>query len=285
MRCEHDASVEDSGKRAAFDFHRMDCRDQNSTHDLVHDFRRYNRRWAIGSHPSGIRTLIIIEGSLMVLSDIQWHDRVAIYDRQNACLLADQTFFNDNLRARISERSLLQNCSNSGTSFCKVRADENALPRCKAISFNNEGLLFTVIQILHGLRNSAEHRECSSRNIGLFQQLLGEDFTAFQASSSGRRTEDCHAMASQFISQTSNQWSFRSHNSQVDLVFTHELDQSMHIFGCDVQILSINRSPRISWCTVNFLDERRLDQFPNQSVLTTARTDNQNLHRINCPAC
>ena len=74
---------------------------------------------------------------------------------------------------------------------------------------------------------------------------------------------------------------------ELTLVGFHLSDEVNEVLGlCEfIQVLSINRSPRISWCTVNFLDERRLDQFPNQSVLTTARTDNQNLHRINCPEC
>ena len=185
MRCQHDAGIEDTGKRTVFNLHRMHCRDQNPTYDFVHDLGRNNRRRAIGSHSSGVWPLVIVVGSFMILSDIKRHNCVAIDDRQNTGFLANQTFFDDNLRSRVTEGSLLKNRPDGSSRFGQICADENALPCCETIGLHNQRLLFAVIQILHGFRNSAEDRESGRGNVGPLQQLLGEDLAAFQASGSG----------------------------------------------------------------------------------------------------
>ena len=256
MRRQHDARVQHAGKRTIFDLHRVNRRDQDSADDVVHNSRCDERSRAVRAHAACVGTAIMIPGSLVILRDIQGHDRVAINQCENAGFMADQTFFDHDLRTRFSEGAVLQNGFHGSASFSAIGTDEDTFASCQTIGLDDQRLLFAVFEILHCFGHPAEDGEICRGNIGSSEQLLGEDLAAFKASSRGCRTKHVQVLAAKFIDNSGHQRRFGANDSEIDLVVFRKLRQTHDVVCRNVQVLSILRGAGVSRCAIDFFDER-----------------------------
>ena len=256
----------------------MNRRHENAADDFIHDRTSDQRSRAIRPHTASVGASVVIEGSLVILSDIKRHNGVAVNNSQNAGFLPDKAFFDDNLRTSLTKRPILQDRLNGRSRFTFVRTNKHTLASCKSVGFDDQRLFLTFFQILHRFGHATEDGKARGRDAGFPEQLLCEDLTAFQPSRSGRWAEDCQVLPSELICQSGDEWRFRTDYGQVDVVVPNKTDEAAHVFGRYVQVFGIDGCAGVSWSAVNLFDKRRVAQLPNQGVLSPARTDDKDLH-------
>ncbi len=93
LMCQDDASVQHTNEWAAFSPQSGDCWFQHMSSHFFQNFRCTNRRGGVGTHPTRIRSAVIIIQALMVLRGRHQCDGFAITESHHGQLVAKQPLF------------------------------------------------------------------------------------------------------------------------------------------------------------------------------------------------
>src|SRR5262249_43141104 len=131
------------------------------------------------SHPTGVRALIVIKDTFVIL---RWYDHFvvsAICKNHHRSLATYQTLFQKETRARIAKDSLHHHLVDGFIKLGLVRDYPNTFSGCQTIRLDDDRELKSTDRALCGIRRIARF-EARGRNRMPSRELFGEDLAAFE---------------------------------------------------------------------------------------------------------
>ena len=119
------------------------------------------------------------------------------------------------------------------------------------------------------------------------EDVLAEDFAAFQVCRLGGGAEDADPGRSEGIDQTAHQWRFRADDHEVNRVFSNGLENCVGVGRRNRQIGGMAGGAGIAWGDEDI--PPITGEFPGEGILATAAPDHQNsfrtVHGASCRHC
>ena len=129
----HQASVEDSPEWDAFLRHSGGNRPHDMLQGIFLIFGIDKRKSGIGSHSTGVRTLVTVEGALVVLGKNHRNDFLSVHETEEGELGAGEEFLHDYLA--VSEPVVKKHIPERIVSLLEILGDDNALSGCEPVIF------------------------------------------------------------------------------------------------------------------------------------------------------
>ncbi len=201
-------------------------------HVLLDEVQRFvvdDRRGAIGSHAAGVRSCVAIVGALVILCGRQGHDRAAVGNRQDTCLLAVEPFLDHDLIAGVAELLVAADALDGLDRLGPGGADENAFARGQPGGFDHDRHVLAILQVRGGVIRVAKDLVVSGRHIGVPEQVLAIDLAALQLGGRGAGTEDAQPGVLERVDDAFDQRQLGANDGELHLVLLGELDQPREI--------------------------------------------------------
>ena len=222
-------------------------------------------RVRIGSHSAGVRSLVVVEGTLVVLAGFERQDVLAVAQDDEAGLFAFEKFFDDEASGELCDGSL---------GFGAITGNDDALSGGEAIGFDHQRI--------------PEGRQCGNRGfrrIGgferrcgdavLLEEALGEDLAALQSCCFRRWTDQRAARGPEPVRDTFDEGRLGAHNGQIgsDMFGEGEIVASRR-----GEAGSQRRGSGVPRAETDAGYFRTAGQTPSQGMLAAAAAYDQDLH-------
>ena len=115
----------------------MDHGNQDLTLDLVHQIAVQAGGRRERTHPAGIGSFVMVEGTLIVLTGFQRNDRASVSDRQHARFTSVQAFLDDQAVTRLTKDPPDHDLIDRLQRLAQIVADVNPLACGQTIGFQD----------------------------------------------------------------------------------------------------------------------------------------------------
>jgi len=229
---DHETSEENTTERLLLSSHTGDSGLENLTVDELSKLLGSNVCRRIASHATSVRALVSIEDALVVLSERQRSDSVAVAESQNTELITNEKLFYNNLVASVAELLVNHNLLQSSLGLLLGLGKDNTLSSSETSGLDND-VMVDAIDVCNGLVVVGEVLISGSRNIVLLHEILGVGLAALKSRSFLGGTEAGNASLSEPSLNTVNERSLRARNNKVDAVLLRKLDKTSEILSLD----------------------------------------------------
>ena len=216
----------------------------------------------------------------MILRRDQRHDRVAVGQRQNRRLFADETLLNQHLRTGGAESAV----EASGEEFERVRlvvGDKHPLTSGESIRLDDDPLRAGSKLLLHILRGGGlggEGGRLRGGNAVLEHEALGEILAAFELCGLPIRTEHAKPPFAEAIDDAVAERRLGADDGEIHRVFRREIGELLKFADADRNAFGIGGNPGVAGGAVDGFHLGTLFQLPDERVFAPAGTDDQNFH-------
>jgi len=111
------------------------------------------------------------------------------------------------------------------------------------------------------------------------EKVLREDLAALELSALLRRPDNAQIPATEFIRDSVDQRLLGADNCQIRAQLFRQAGESWDVRQIRLNTLCVLRNSAISWSAPDIRDRATLPQLPNECVLPTPTSNDQNLHR------
>ena len=115
-------------------------------------------------------------------------------------------------------------------------------------------------------------------NVMALHELFRETLAGLQLRGSLRGTEYAVSVSSKFIDDTQLQRQLRADHSEIRLDALRQGQQRINTLDVSRQTFSVGRRSGVAGCAIKLRNTRRLAQFPNQRMLASTTSDDENPH-------
>ena len=233
LRRDHQPGIEHALERHAVRGHGARGRQDDLVHGALLHGRVEDRRRRIGAHAAGIGPLVVVEGTLVVLRGDQRQDVLAVTEREEAHLLADQEFLDHDRGAGRAEAVARQHVARRLDRLLDRLGHDDALAGGKAIGFHDDRRAL-CLDVGGGLVGVGEALIGAGRDVVALAQLLGEALRALELSRLLRGAEHLYAGLGKAVRQAHRQRHLRAHHHEIDLFPLGQRHLARDVLGGDV---------------------------------------------------
>ena len=235
-------------------------------------------RGAICAHAAGVGAGIAVVGGFVVLRGLKRHDRLPVGDGEDARFLADETFFDEETRAGGAKSAIFRDLLDGFKGFFLRGADDDAFACGESVGFNDEIRFLTRSDVVVRLGGAFKGLASGSRHEGAIENFLAEDLAPFHLGGLLARAKSAQTFRLEGVDKTGGQRRFRSNDGESNTVFFGKLNESREVFFRDRDVLGVDRRSGVTRRDINFIDARRLTEFPRERMFATAATHNKHVH-------
>jgi len=120
---------------------------------------------------------------------------------------------------------------------------------------------------------------------GRVEDVLAKRLAAFELRGGFGRAENLQAGRGEFIDDALDQRRFGADDGQIDFFVGREFEQRVDVLRADGQVDGAGFGARVAGRAKNGIHQRRLADFPGQSMFASAAADNQHFHHSLLTAC
>ncbi len=274
---DHQADIEDAAVRAAFAGHPGDGRLDDRLDDLVVQHGRYHGRGRICPHTTRVRAFIVVECAFVVLRGGERQNIPAVGEGKEGGFFTIHEFLDDHAGTGGTKDLVEHDIVNRRNRLIFGHGDDDTLACSQTVRLDHDrGAL--GLDVVNRCIPVGKGFIGSRRDVVLFHQVLGEALAALDAGRQLVGTKDLQINRLKAVDNAERQRDFRTDNRQVDFFGLGKVNQRFDIIGRDMHAISKARYPRVTGCTVDCFHQGRLRELPDQRMLTTTTTDNQNFH-------
>ena len=233
---------------------------------------------AISSHAAGVGAGIAVVSGFVVLRGLKSHDRLTVGDGEDARFLADESFFDEEPGSSGAESAIFGDLLDGVEGFFLRGADDDAFSGGETVGFDDEIRFLTRADVIVGFGGAFKGLASRSRHEGAIEDFLAEDFAPFHLSGLLARAKSAQPFRFEGVDKTGGQRGFRSDDGESNTVFFGKLNESREIFFRDRDVLGVDRRSGVTGRNINFIDARRLTEFPRERMFATAATHNKHVH-------
>src|SRR5258706_8407512 len=161
--------------------------------------------------------------------------------------------------------------------FGLIVSDDNSLPCCQAVGFQYHWKGKTR-QRTAGAFPIVYHCKCRGWNMQAFEELLGENFAAFEACCFRCWSDDRAASVAESVDHAGDQRGFGSDNGEVRAQCGGDGEKRGWSSIAGGNAFGAARDSRIARRCVHSFHFRRLCQFPSKRMFAAAAADYQDPH-------
>ena len=283
LRRQHQPGEEHAGEGGAACCHLIQAGPDDVGHHRVALRIGEGRRRGVGAHAAGVGAQVAVEGALVVLRRAEEQRGLAVAQREDADLLAHETFLDDDRSPGGAVHPCLHKIGNGGMRFGHAGGDDDALSGRQPIRLHDDGGALRADIVARRLRlgeTGPGGGGCASR-VG---HLLGKGLAAFQRGGSLAGAETGDAGAANGIGQPQRQRRLGPHHHQVDAKPNCERHLAFDVLRGQIDTFGDLRDAGIAGRAPQARQQRRLGDLPAQRMLAPATADDQNLHPLS-PCC
>ena len=221
VRRDHQSGIQESGIGDAF------CR--HAAHDRLDHFAQRARmelgrdhgRGRIRTHAAGVRALVAVQQSFVVLAGRHRQHILAVHHHDETGFFAGEEFLDHHTRAGIAELVVRQHHVDRGECFFFCHRHHHALACGEAVRLDDDrcAMLFDIGLCRAGVAESFEER---SGDVVSHHETLGEVLGGFKLCGSPGRAEDLQSRGAEFIDDTRRQRRFRADYRHIDVFALRE---------------------------------------------------------------
>jgi hypothetical protein len=123
-----------------------------------------------------------------------------------------------------------------------------------------------------------EDFELRGRHVGVPHELLREDLAPFDPRRGLARPENAQALLVEGVHDSPHERLFRADDRQSDVLLLGEPDELVEFGHVDRHVDAVDGRPRVARRAEDLFDPRRLGELPDQGMLPTAFSDNEDFH-------
>ncbi len=254
--------------------HAAHGRQDDFAHDAGVQLRRDDRRGRIGAHAAGVRALVAVEQTLVVLARRQRQHVLAVHHHDKARFLAVQEFLDHHARAGVAQFVVGEHGIDGRVRFFKRRCHDHALAGRESVGLDDDGRAFRV-QIRVGGGDVRERFVFRRRNGVALHERLREVLRAFELRGFLGRAENLQAARAEQVDDTRRERTFRADHGQRNLLFLGEIGERGRIGDVDIEQTLVLSRAAVARRDINHLHARRLRELPCERMFATAGTDDE----------
>ena len=257
--------------------HARDHRARDVRHQPVAHLRVDNLVGGICAHATGIRTLVVVEGALVVLRRYQRNHALAIAHHQERQLFAHQALFQYDAGTSVAEHLAGEHLLRDVLRFVFRLRDDNTLTGGQPVGFNDNGRMKQTQGFRQFVLAAADRVFCRGDVVPL-HELLGEALARFQPGGVARGAEDRPAAPLEFVDHSQSERQLGTNDSEIGAEAGGELHQRVDALEIGGDAFGIGRDAAVARSAIQLLDPRRLPQLPDNRVFATTATEDEDLH-------
>ncbi len=276
---DHHPRVEESPIGNTIGGHAVHCRHD----DLAHDARVHRGRdrgcGRVRTHAAGVRALVAVLQTLVILRRREGEDIPAIDHDDEARFLADETFLDHHARAGVAETVADEHLVDGAVRLCLRRRHDDAFAGGEPIGLDHDrraARAHVVVRsdgvckalILGGGNAVARHERLS--------EILG----ALQSRRGLRRAEDPEAGVAKGVDYARRERRLGPYHRERDALCQRECNQFWNRRQRHVGELGLECGAGIAGRDIDLAHARRLRDFPRQRVLASAAADHKDSQRV-----
>ena len=200
LRGDHQPGIEHALERRAVRGHGARGRQDDLVHGALLHGGVEDRRRRIGAHAAGVGALVAVEGALVVLRADQRQDVLAVAQREEAHLLADQELLDHDRGAGRAEAVARQHVARRLDRLLDRLGHDDALAGGEAVGLDDDRRALRL-DVGRGLVGVGEALIGAGRNVVALAQLLGEALRALELRGLLRRAEGLDAGLGKAVGQ------------------------------------------------------------------------------------
>ena len=202
----------------------------------------------------------------------------AIREGQERGFLALQELLDHDARAGLPEAAVAHDGGNRIARLAAGGAHQHAFARGQSVRLDHDRRVDTV-QIAVGFVRIVEHPELRGRHAVFVQQRFGERLAGFESGRGASGAEHPQPTRLEQIDDAQAERELGADDGQGDPFGFGERGQPVQIVGRQIDRLGMLRDAGVARRAIHLRDVRALPELPDQGVLASAATDDQDLHR------
>src|SRR5882672_3623442 len=279
---DHQAGVKETAVGMTFLGHSIEHGLDDFAHDARVQLRGHDRGRRVRAHAAGIRSLIPVPQSLVILAGSERQDMLAVGEDDEARFLAFEEFLDHHAAAGSSHGSLDKDLVDGTMGFALVGSDDHALSGRESVGLDDDGRAAGFHIVVRGPR-FVEARERRGRNPVARHEFLGELLGAFQLRTGPRRAENPQALGAEEVDDALSERRLGPDHGEVDAFGEREFGELAGLGDRHVLEAVLARRATVPWSDEDLLHARALREAPRDRVLSAARADDEQLHQ--CRKC
>ena len=273
----HQARVEDAVEGRAAIRHRGDDRTVDQVGDLLHAVGADAGHRRVAAHAAGVRPLVAVEDSLVVLRRGERQHVGAVAERQQRELLALEVLLEEDLRR--TEALLGEEHVHGVAGVLLGRADDHALAGGEPVGLQHRRIR-AARERREGLVAAAQDAMAGGRHAGGRHQLLRVDLRALQARRGLARAESRDPGVGERVDQALDQGRLGPDDHQVDGLIARGGDQAGYVLGTDVQAPGVVSDAGVPRRAQQLRMPLGAGERPRDRMLAPAAADDQDPHGL-----
>ena len=267
--------VQDTGEWRTFLGHAFDGGAHDFLDGLVDHGLRNLRHRAVGTHATGVRTLVAIVGALVILGDRHRPEIGAVDKAHQGEFLAVQEVLDNDLGTGGAEAMVDEDVFECALGGVLVHGHGHALACRQTVGLDdNRGTVLVYVVLRH--LEIAEGLVLGGRDVVSVHELLGEVLGAFNLGGGLGRAERLDAGGGEIVHDAFDQRDFRAYEHPVITIVLHEFDKCGVIRLAQLRgVDAVLEHARVAGSHGDFVDARCLEQRVGNGVLARAGADNQ----------
>jgi hypothetical protein len=182
----------------------------------------------VGAHAAGVLAPVAVERALVVLCRRQTHEVLAVGDRVERGLFAEEALLDDDAASRLAEAPVAHRLCDRLAGLRGIVADGHTLARREPVRLHDQGTVLGGDPAV-GLGGLLEDAEVRGRNPVARHERLRERLAPLELSRLRARTEDRHPQRADTVGDPRDEWVLRTHDDEARALPAHECEQSLGI--------------------------------------------------------
>ena len=252
----HQARIQKTGEGNAILCHPLHRRQDDVAHHFGVDLRRDDGCGRIRAHAAGVRALIGIAQTFVILAGCQRQHVLAVDHDDEARLFAGQKFFDHHSGASLGVRDchfvVEQHHVDGSMRFRCGHRNHHALARSQAVSLDdNRRALLVNVSMRSGGVAECLIRRC--RNPVPLHKGLGEILRAFELCGFLRGAKNLQPARAEHIDDARRQRRFRPDHGEVNMLITRKIRQRVNIGDRQIFQIRFQSGAAIAWRHIHHL--------------------------------
>ena len=271
---DHQTGIQEAGIGDAILEHALHGRQDDFAHRPAMNFRRHAGRGRIGAHTTGIRPLIAVKDTLVILTGRQRQDVLAVNHDDEAGFLAIEELLDHDAGAGVTQLVAGQHVVDGGMRFFQVHGDDHPLAGGQTVSLDDDGRPLGI-DVSMRCGSIGEGLEFGRGDVVPGHEALGEILGRLQLRCFLGRAKNLQATIAENIDHTGSQRRLRPDDRQQHLIFFSKISQRLRIRKRQVFQLMFARRARITRSNIDLLQPRRLGQLPGHGMFAATGANDE----------
>ena len=274
---EHQAEVQTALEGTSLGVHGGDGGQEDGLHAPVGDFGGVVGVGRHGAHAAGVQAGVVVADALVIHGGHHGLHHVTVSEGQHGNLGAGEELLDNHPTSGFTEHSTLHHIPDCLFGFLPGLGNDDALAQRQTVGLDH-GRHGSGVEIAERRVHVLKNRIFRRGNAVLFHQILGKHLAALDDGGICPGPEAGNVPTFQRVHAAQHQRVIRSHHSVIDGVLHGKLYDAVKLGRSDGNAGGVSGNAAVSGQGEDFGDFGILFQTFDDSVFTTATTDNHKLH-------